>query len=260
MKGTLEVTRLGRKARSLVDTGEPLSKVILRIGDGELEWELHYSVVVYVTDDLLSQRDDYNSPIVDFHFTFKLVPLSGLNFLETNSSSLNLDCQEALIPGSLSINTVYRCVFNQRLSFSRRNFCLTVRLAAGETHCQTVARGVPGHNISRLYNSDNLSDVVVRCGDMKVKAQKNILAAHSDTLRTVFSGNSYLEVGFSQQSAQFRKKKDFIKLCTKIVSALRKFQFRKTCLGCQVKFLIERDSPAKFLTSRSFHNSSIPGH
>ena len=44
MEGTLEVTRLGRKARSLVDTGEPLSKVVLRIGDGELEWELHYSV------------------------------------------------------------------------------------------------------------------------------------------------------------------------------------------------------------------------
>ena len=215
MKGTLEVTRLGRKARSLVDTGEPLSKVVLRIGDGELEWELHYSVVVYVTDDLLSQRDDYNSPNVDFHFTFKLVPLSGLNFLETNSYSLNLEWQEASIPGSLSINTVYRCVFHRHLSFSRYNFCLTVRLAAGETHCQTVARGLPGHNISRLYNSDNLSDVVVRCGDMKVKAHKNILAAHSDTLRTVFSGNSYLEVGFSQQSAQFRKKKDFIKLCTK---------------------------------------------
>ena len=215
MKGTLGVTLLGRKARSLVDTGEPLSKVILRIGDGELEWELHYSVVVYVTDDLLSQRDDYNSPIVDFHFTFKLVPLSGLNFLETNSYSLNLEWQEASIPGSLSINTVYRCVFKQCLSYNRINFCLTVRLAAGETHCQTVARGLPGHNISRLYNSDNLSDVVVRCGDMKVKAHKNILAAHSDTLRTVFSGNSYLEVGFSQQSAQFRKKKDFIKLCTK---------------------------------------------
>ena len=240
MKGTLGVTLLGRKARSLVDTGEPLSKVVLRIGDAELEWELHYSFVVYVTDNLLSQRVDYhNFPNVDFHFTFKLVPLSGLNFLETNSYSLNLNLnQEALIPGSLSINTVYRCVLNQRLTFSRRNFCLTVRLAAGETHCQTVARGLPGHNISRLYNSDNLSDVVVRCGDMKVKAHKNILAAHSDTLRTVFSGNSYLEVGFSQQSAQFRKKKDFIKLCTKIVLALLKFQFRKTCLGCQVKFLI----------------------
>ena len=240
MEGTLEVTRLGRKARSLVDTGEPLSKVVLRIGDAELEWELHYSFVVYVTDNLLSQRVDYKvyNPIEDFHFTFKLVPLSGLNFLETNSYSLNLEWQEASISGSLSINTVYRCVFKQCLSYNRINFCLTVRLAAGETHCQTVARGLPGHNISRLYNSDNLSDVVVRCGDMKVKAHKNILAAHSDTLRTVFSGNSYLEVGFSQQSAQFRKKKDFIKLCTKIVLALRKFQFRKTCLGCQVKFLI----------------------
>ena len=47
--------------------------------------------------------------------------------------------------------------------------------------------------LSRIYNDDNFSDVVVKCGDLERRAHKNVLAAHSDVLRTVFSSNNFVE-------------------------------------------------------------------
>jgi BTB/POZ domain len=48
-------------------------------------------------------------------------------------------------------------------------------------------------SIGRLYNNAELSDVEVRWGCVTIKAHKTILAASSETLRTAFSRNNFLE-------------------------------------------------------------------
>jgi hypothetical protein len=47
--------------------------------------------------------------------------------------------------------------------------------------------------IRRMYNNQLTSDVEVHCGDLVIKAHKNVLGLHSETLRVAFSNASCIE-------------------------------------------------------------------
>ena len=97
----------------------------------------------------------------------------------------------------LAVSTSYRCTIRfSYISFGRLGITFSMHLAraAGDYPCQAVcavpAASLPGRIISQLYNNATLSDVVIKCGSLAVKAHKTILAAQSATLRAAFSGHS----------------------------------------------------------------------
>jgi hypothetical protein len=47
--------------------------------------------------------------------------------------------------------------------------------------------------IRRMYNNQLTSDVEVHCGDLVIKAHKNVLGLHSETLRVAFNSANCIE-------------------------------------------------------------------
>ncbi len=56
---------------------------------------------------------------------------------------------------------------------------------ANHTVPDTVGMTSPG--LAKLYNSSEFSDVVVKCGELAIKAHTFVLCAHSDTFRAAFN-------------------------------------------------------------------------
>ena len=105
----------------------------------------------------------------------------------------------------LKANKSYRCIFKfgkrGEIAYNKRlRFCLNIKLESidlpgSAEGCITPAGNItrPIDTVSGLYNNADLSDVEIQCGDLMVKAHKNILVAHSETFRTAFNNTNYVE-------------------------------------------------------------------
>ena len=125
----------------------------------ELNWDFIYKT--------RSQQDYHTYSHRYFMVKFKLV--GHINTLNTDSYSLDW------APGhDFKPNVPYESTVNYDLE----SFTLTINLGASETPENILA-------VRQLYNKDdNLSDVEIHCGkDLVLRAHRNVLAAHSGTLR-----------------------------------------------------------------------------
>jgi hypothetical protein len=160
---------------------EPKPKRLsLRTSGGELEWELLYNTIL--------KKDEDNC----LHCTFRLRPLPEFFYMTTASYCLSLDVEggDTANEKSLVLNEDYVFRIVPR-SFHRplgENLTITIVILLKAGELTTVS------NSNRLFNSSELSDVTLKCGDLKIPAHKSILATHSETWRTAFaSSDSFAE-------------------------------------------------------------------
>ena len=107
------------------------------------------------------------------------LPIPGRYYALSSSFSVPLD-----------VNTKYHCGFKKRqdekcFTGDKLGIAIKIQLVGGEVTGLTSS--------SRLYNTKELSDVEVKCGDWVISAHRNVLSVHSDTLRTVFSSPRFVE-------------------------------------------------------------------
>jgi BTB/POZ domain len=162
---------------------------VLRLRTGELEWKLLCTTALNYRNRFRGglTRDD----VLCLDSTFKLVPLHGMNFLRTASFSLTLTIEGGRTNsrGCLAVNKnhIFR-IFpksGEELGETLLTIGVDIILEMGEM----TSVG----NSNRLFNSSELSDVMLKCGDLRIPAHKHILSTHSETFRTVFNSSSFVE-------------------------------------------------------------------
>jgi hypothetical protein len=74
---------------------------------------------------------------------------------------------------------------------------------ANHTVPSTVEMTSPG--LAKLYNNSEFSDVVVKCGELAIKAHTFVLCAHSDTFRAAFNNKDGWAVISFKRVAVYKK-------------------------------------------------------
>ena len=161
----------------------PREKLCLKTIGGDLEWELHNAVYANESMEDFKQYDGWIKGTVTIGLSFKLVQISGKDFMKTIAYTLDIvphphnekvmgreedDCSP------LVVGTTYRRQFQRSSNPKQRSstilkFSLRVQLQRSEL---SPGRELAAHSICRLYNNDDLADVELHCGSVVVKTHK----------------------------------------------------------------------------------------
>jgi hypothetical protein len=166
------------------DNSKP-RKMSLRTRGGELEWDLVYTIKL--------SSEHVKRDLVDcLKMTFQLIPRHGADLMRMSSYSVDLTAEKGKPTSqdkcAAGKDYTLVCVPKSGLEFSAGSvatICVKILLQMGQ-----LTR-VSNH--SRLYNSSEQSDVMLKCGDMMIPAHKIVLNYHSETFRTAFSSSSFTE-------------------------------------------------------------------
>jgi len=119
----------------------------------------------------------------DGDYVYYLKLRSVLNPLRTINYSLELSYRPESQPkGPFYLNKRYK-IFLPR---NHKTVGLKIKVEGSEAKEQNTT-------IRRMYNNQLTSDVEVHCGDLVIKAHKNVLGLHSETLRVAFSNANCIE-------------------------------------------------------------------
>jgi hypothetical protein len=118
----------------------------------------------------------------DIDYGYYLMLTSVLNPLRTINYSLELSYKPESQPkGPFYLNEAYKIILPRTHTVG-----LKIKLEGSEALEQNTT-------IRRMYNNQLTSDVEVHCGDLVIKAHKNVLGLHSETLRVAFSNANCIE-------------------------------------------------------------------
>ncbi len=120
----------------------------------------------------------------DSEYVFDLMLTSVLDPLRTLNYSLELSYKPKFQPkGPFYLNEWYKFF----LPTHHNTVGLKIKLEGSAVALEQNT------TIRRMYNNQLTSDVEVHCGDLVIRAHKNVLGLHSETLRVAFSNASCIE-------------------------------------------------------------------
>lgn len=149
-------------------------------------------------------------------------PARALSFSLDFPKSGGGDCAKEV----LELNTVYLRRVDFEIANRRFQIKLNMELssAVGFAHV-----GSGGGALDRLQQEGDLTDVVVKCGSLEVKAHKAVLAAYSDTLKVAFKRSNFREA----QQAVYTIDKDHLEPA--VLGDVIKWMYRRPVEGMKEK-------------------------